>query len=202
MFALEDPSPNRIGFDLERVMRTDYRIDDFQQVYFVIPSIEALNDATLEDFGPIYDRLKGAVGDRHRGHPALRPGHHPWVPGLCAQGRTVRGMKRLRAIVVLTGLVAVAACTDSKQAAREATWGDQPADIACWSYGEPVFSGRSTGKVEYDEGGRVSFVDAASGRYTTVDGDCRVVYLREGEDAKSAPPAAVSSSPQGATPTT
>jgi len=59
VFALEDPSPNRIAFDLERIMRTDYRIDDFQQVYFVIPSIEALNDATLEDFGPIYDRLKG-----------------------------------------------------------------------------------------------------------------------------------------------
>jgi phenylalanine-4-hydroxylase len=59
VFALEDPSPNRIAFDLERIMRTDYRIDDFQQVYFVIPSIEALNDATLEDFGPIYDRLQG-----------------------------------------------------------------------------------------------------------------------------------------------
>jgi phenylalanine-4-hydroxylase len=59
VFALEDPSPNRIAFDLERIMRTDYRIDDFQQVYFVIPSIEALNDATLEDFGPIYERLKG-----------------------------------------------------------------------------------------------------------------------------------------------
>ncbi len=60
VFAVEDPSPNRIAFDLERIMRTDYRIDDFQQVYFVIPSIEALNDATLEDFGPIYERLKGA----------------------------------------------------------------------------------------------------------------------------------------------
>jgi len=59
VFAVEDPSPNRIAFDLERIMRTDYRIDDFQQVYFVIPSIEALNDATLEDFGPIYERLKG-----------------------------------------------------------------------------------------------------------------------------------------------
>ena len=41
VFALEDPSPNRLGFDLERVMRTLYRIDDFQQVYFVIPSLEA-----------------------------------------------------------------------------------------------------------------------------------------------------------------
>jgi len=60
VFALEDPSPNRIGFDLERVMRTLYRIDDFQQVYFVIPSVEALKAETLKDFGPIYDRLQGA----------------------------------------------------------------------------------------------------------------------------------------------
>jgi phenylalanine-4-hydroxylase len=59
VFALEDASPNRIGFELERVMRTLYRIDDFQQVYFVIPSIEALKDVTLKDFGPVYDALKG-----------------------------------------------------------------------------------------------------------------------------------------------
>ena len=59
VFALDDPSPNRIGFDLARVMRTLYRIDDFQQVYFVIDSLEALKDETLKDFGPIYERLKG-----------------------------------------------------------------------------------------------------------------------------------------------
>ncbi len=59
-FALEDPSPNRLGFDLERVMRTPYRIDDFQQVYFVVPSLQTLLDATLADFGPLYDRLAGA----------------------------------------------------------------------------------------------------------------------------------------------
>jgi phenylalanine-4-hydroxylase len=60
MFALDDPSPNRLGFDLERVMRTPYRIDDFQQVYFVVPSLRALLDATLQDFAPIYDRLSRA----------------------------------------------------------------------------------------------------------------------------------------------
>ncbi|MEO8113378.1 MAG: phenylalanine 4-monooxygenase, partial [Phenylobacterium sp.] len=47
--------------DLERVMRTPYRIDDFQQVYFVIPSLQALLDATLQDFAPIYGRLAGAA---------------------------------------------------------------------------------------------------------------------------------------------
>jgi phenylalanine-4-hydroxylase len=60
IFALDDASPNRLGFDLERVMRTPYRIDDFQQVYFVIPSLQALLDATLRDFAPIYDRLAEA----------------------------------------------------------------------------------------------------------------------------------------------
>ena len=41
VFALDSDSPNRIGFDLARVMRTDYRIDDFQQNYFVIGSAAA-----------------------------------------------------------------------------------------------------------------------------------------------------------------
>lgn len=59
IFALDDPSPNRLGFDLERVMRTPYRIDDFQQVYFVIPSLQALLDSTLADFGSLYPRLEG-----------------------------------------------------------------------------------------------------------------------------------------------
>ena len=60
IFSLDDPSPNRLAFDLERVMRTPYRIDDFQQVYFVIPGVQALLDATLQDFGPIYERLANA----------------------------------------------------------------------------------------------------------------------------------------------
>jgi phenylalanine-4-hydroxylase len=57
-FALDDPSPNRIGFDLARVMRTDYRIDDFQQNYFVIPSFDELLRVTIEtDFAPLYEKI-------------------------------------------------------------------------------------------------------------------------------------------------
>jgi phenylalanine-4-hydroxylase len=59
-FALDDPSPNRIGFDLSRVMRTEYRIDDFQQNYFVIPSFDELLRVTVEtDFAPLYAQLAG-----------------------------------------------------------------------------------------------------------------------------------------------
>ncbi|MGU3392215.1 phenylalanine 4-monooxygenase [Sphingomonas sp. M1A8_2b] len=58
-FALDDPSPNRIALDLARVMRTEYRIDDFQQNYFVIPSFEELLRLTVEtDFAPLYEELK------------------------------------------------------------------------------------------------------------------------------------------------
>lgn len=59
IFCLEARSPNRLHFDLERIMRTDYRYDDFQQSYFVIDSYDELMEATYQDFAPIYARLPG-----------------------------------------------------------------------------------------------------------------------------------------------
>lgn len=66
LFALQDPSPNRIGFDLERVMRTNYRIDDFQEVYFVLNALDDLLELATVDFAPVYQRV-GAL-------PELQPG--------------------------------------------------------------------------------------------------------------------------------
>lgn len=58
IFALDDLSPNRIMFDLKRVMRTKYRIDDYQQNYFVLHSFDELLRTTLEtDFAPLYAAL-------------------------------------------------------------------------------------------------------------------------------------------------
>jgi phenylalanine-4-hydroxylase len=57
LFSLDDASPNRIGFDLERVMRTRYRIDDFQESYFVIDSLDRLLELAHIDFAPLYARL-------------------------------------------------------------------------------------------------------------------------------------------------
>lgn len=54
VFSLTSPSPNRIMLDLERVMRTKYIIDDFQQTYFVIPTFDALLEACYADFGALY----------------------------------------------------------------------------------------------------------------------------------------------------
>jgi len=59
IFALDSPSPNRIALDLKRVMRTRYRIDDYQQTYFVIDSFDDLLRQTLEtDFAPLYRALE------------------------------------------------------------------------------------------------------------------------------------------------
>lgn len=61
VYCLESAAPNRIGFDLARVMRTRYRIDTYQKTYFVVDSFQQLFDATVKpDFGPIYYGLKGA----------------------------------------------------------------------------------------------------------------------------------------------
>ncbi|RZS85846.1 phenylalanine 4-monooxygenase [Pigmentiphaga kullae] len=58
LFALDDPSPNRVRFELERVMRTRYRIDDFQETYFVLHDLEELLELAQVDFAPIYERIR------------------------------------------------------------------------------------------------------------------------------------------------
>jgi len=75
-FCLDSPSSNLIDFDLARVMRTDYFIDDFQPTYFVIDDYDDLYRATRSDLEGLYTSLRGRplrapgeieVGDRiHR----------------------------------------------------------------------------------------------------------------------------------------
>ena len=58
-YCLESPQPNRIGFDLLRIMQTGYKIDTYQETYFVISDFEQLFEATAPDFTPYYQQLKG-----------------------------------------------------------------------------------------------------------------------------------------------
>ena len=55
--ALASPEPQRIGFDLRRVMRTRYKIDTFQQSYFVIDDFGQLFRETEPDFTPVYPQV-------------------------------------------------------------------------------------------------------------------------------------------------
>jgi len=81
-YSVDSPDPNRIGFDLLRIMQTRYKIDTFQETYFVIRDFGELFEATAPDFTPYYEQLRGRephaasavlATDRvlHRGaHPA------------------------------------------------------------------------------------------------------------------------------------
>jgi phenylalanine-4-hydroxylase len=57
-YSVRSPEPQRLPLDIERVMRTRYKIDSYQQTYFVIESFQELFDKTAPDFTPIYQRVK------------------------------------------------------------------------------------------------------------------------------------------------
>ena len=50
--------PQRVAFDLKRMMRTKYKIDSYQASYFVIESFDELFAATAPDFTPIYRAVR------------------------------------------------------------------------------------------------------------------------------------------------
>jgi len=56
-YCLEDKRPHRVPFDIRRVMRTQYRIDRYQETYFVIDGFDQLFAATRPDFAPIYSEI-------------------------------------------------------------------------------------------------------------------------------------------------
>jgi phenylalanine-4-hydroxylase len=58
-YCIENAAPNRIGFDLLRIMRTRYKIDTFQETYFVIREFRELFQATAPDFTPYYSLQQG-----------------------------------------------------------------------------------------------------------------------------------------------
>lgn len=82
-FAVQSASPHRIGFELERVMRTRYRIDDFQECYFVLDSLDDLLALARIDFDPVYERLNSgptyAPGDVLPGDKVFQRGDRAYV---------------------------------------------------------------------------------------------------------------------------
>jgi phenylalanine-4-hydroxylase len=55
--CLDSPGPNRLAFDLERVMRTQFLIDRCQPTYFVIDGFGTLFQSIQRDLRPLYARL-------------------------------------------------------------------------------------------------------------------------------------------------
>jgi phenylalanine-4-hydroxylase len=57
-YCVDHPKPRRRPFELERILRTEYRIDRYQDGYFVIDSFAQLMRDTAPDFTPLYAKLK------------------------------------------------------------------------------------------------------------------------------------------------
>jgi phenylalanine-4-hydroxylase len=57
-YCIESTKPSRIRFDLLRVMQSKYKIDTFQETYFVIKDFKELFDATAPDFTTYYSDLR------------------------------------------------------------------------------------------------------------------------------------------------
>jgi phenylalanine-4-hydroxylase len=57
VYCLDDPQPQRLRFDLRRVMLTGYQTDRYQETYFVIDDFAELFAATRADFAPIYREI-------------------------------------------------------------------------------------------------------------------------------------------------
>jgi len=78
IFSVEDASPNRIACELERVRRTHYRIDDFQETYFVLDSLEQLLELASVGFAAAYGRAgagpEDQPGDARPSDRVLHPG--------------------------------------------------------------------------------------------------------------------------------
>ena len=70
LYAVESAEPRRVQFDLERLLRTEYRIDRFQDTYFVIDGFEQLIEDTAPDFTPVYERIRRL--------PAIAPDEATW----------------------------------------------------------------------------------------------------------------------------
>ena len=55
--AVKSREPQRLWLNLQRAMRTRYKIDSFQKTYFVIDSFQQLFDMTMPDFTSLYAQL-------------------------------------------------------------------------------------------------------------------------------------------------
>jgi phenylalanine-4-hydroxylase len=75
--GVRSDDPSRLAFDLQRIMRTRYKIDSYQATYFVIDSFSQLFDATAPDFTPIYRAVRD-LPEIDAG--VVLPGERPYRP--------------------------------------------------------------------------------------------------------------------------
>jgi phenylalanine-4-hydroxylase len=62
--SITSPAPERVAFDLKRLMQSRYKIDTYQATYFVIDSFAQLFESTAPDFTPIYREVRERIAQQ------------------------------------------------------------------------------------------------------------------------------------------
>ena len=57
-YSVTSPEPHRLPLSLARAMRTRYKIDTYQQTYFVIDDMQQLLALANTEFAPLYEQLR------------------------------------------------------------------------------------------------------------------------------------------------
>lgn len=83
-------------------------------------------------------------------------------------------------LAALAAALALSGCyrNDTSRTNTAVLYDDTPARVTCVGYGGLMFDGQTKGAVEYDEGGRVSFIDAETGHLVKTEGECVVRYAK------------------------
>ncbi len=97
-YALDSAQALRIRFDIERCMRTRYRIDAFQKTYFVIQTLDQLIGAIDQDLDVLLTRVRQA--------PELDPEHLTSGDRVVAPRRTAASISPPTPTSAFTGVAA------------------------------------------------------------------------------------------------
>lgn len=80
----------------------------------------------------------------------------------------------MKTLITLIAITFLASCTDSAKG-RFGAYGNT-ANIKCYSGGDVIYSGQSTGKVSMSQSGYMKFNDKQTQKYTVIKADCVITY--------------------------
>jgi hypothetical protein len=93
------------------------------------------------------------------------------------RGKNVKKLLTCGAVIGVACIGFLGACSDVEQAQNDVTYSDRPAYVKCTTIGgSPMYEGWTSGRVIYDDGGRLTFTDGSSKRLITTEGECIVRY--------------------------
>lgn len=85
----------------------------------------------------------------------------------------------IKNIILILGIALLIACTDTDRAKYGSYWSGHPAHIKCYSSGELIYDGVSTGRVKFEglTKRHITFRDATDRKLRQISGNCVIAYF-------------------------